>query len=222
MLHVHIAADTFGRVKTVGGTSVVTRFWGVQMIPLLPTASYYVPATATEHADGVPCVAIPLARVDLTSTSMAYLRGLCGALFVLGFIAIVPLYSIWLNIGPGPDEYGIMMMKVLIVFFIAGIVGGVSTYFIPTMSLRERQIREYCSLVIGPAIDPARVTAETALEIQRTALDLTAEVELVSTNGLKELRCQLVLVRCQVAIGDGEDDAERTTDDLLRQLNNTR
>ena len=76
MVHLHVGADTYGRVKTVGRTSIVTRFWGVQMFPCYPMASYYVSAHSTDHEDGVPLVAIPCARLDWTSVTMSYV---CGA-----------------------------------------------------------------------------------------------------------------------------------------------
>lgn len=229
MHHWDDTADTFGRVKTVRGTSVVTRFRGVKMIPLLPTASFYVGENAAEHQDEGAFVAIPCARIDRTSVAMAYWRGLCAGLLLFGFVAIVPLYSLWLGAGPGPDALGILKMKVLIVLFCVGAVGGILSYFVPTISQRERQIREHCGVVLGPAIDPAQVTRAAADEIQSTPFEQT-DSDPVDPEGTQAtadahwwpLRCKLVLARCRIALDKDVAAAEQATDELLLQLRDER
>lgn len=217
MIHVHIGADVFGRVKTVAGTSVVTRFWGVNMFPLFPTESYYVAAGNTAHREGVP-VGIRLASVDRASAAMTYVRGLAGAMFVVGFMgSAVGFYNEWLAVGAGPDEIGRFMIRVLAVVMIIGAIAGLLTYFVPVMSRRERRIREYCGQLLGPAIDPAKLTRADAGDIQKIWSDPPEDMP-VEGDRFCPARRALILARCQIALGEDVELAERATDQLLNEL----
>jgi hypothetical protein len=225
MQHWDDTADTFGRVKTVRGTSVVTRFRGVKMIPLRPEASFYVSENAEEQQDVGVFTAIECARIDRTSVAMAYWRGLCAGMLLIGFVAVVPLYMLWLDAKPGPDALGILKMKVLIVLFVVGAVGGILSYFVPTISQRERQIREHCGVVLGPAIDPAQVTCAAAEEIQSTPFAQPdsdpadpERAQAAADTHRWPLRCKLVLARCRIALDEDVATAEQTTDELLQQM----
>jgi hypothetical protein len=84
MFHVHMGTDTYGKVKQVGPTAVVTKFAMVSGMPLLPLESYYYAGTGEE--EGIPILmtmrkvhGLPLARLNMLSVVIAYARAVSGA-----------------------------------------------------------------------------------------------------------------------------------------------
>jgi hypothetical protein len=164
MIHVSAGTDTYGRVKTVAGTPIVTKFAMLQFLPLYPLQSYYFIGTGPTETTGVPFLAsmktvavsgIPLATVDTTSVAIAYARGVFGALAIVGFMVIIP--GIMYLSGERLDNFAMMATRALLISLIVGAVGGLLTYALLLTPRREREIRQHCGELLGVAVDPARV-----------------------------------------------------------------
>src|SRR5258708_3908249 len=93
MTGIHAGTDTYGKVKKVGPTTVVTRFAMLSAFPIWPLESYFYAGRGESRFQGVPFFAgvhtteirgLPLARIDWFSVLMAYLRGLLGTMVVVG------------------------------------------------------------------------------------------------------------------------------------------
>lgn len=96
MIVVTIGADSYGRVKSVDGTPVVTKFGMLSGLPIWPICSYYRYGGDMRSLSGIPLVfhlenvlvhGLPLSRIDRLSVAMAYLRGLAGAMILFGSMA---------------------------------------------------------------------------------------------------------------------------------------
>src|SRR4051794_39809742 len=79
---VTFGSDTYGRVKTVDSTPIVTKFGMVSAFPVFPLESFYFIRSGESTSEGIPFLAqvhstgikaIPLARVDKLSVLMAYI-----------------------------------------------------------------------------------------------------------------------------------------------------
>lgn len=222
-MHIATGTDTYGRVKTVGGTPIVTRFAMLQAMPIYPLQSFYYARAGRTETLGIPLLAsyqavkvhgIPLARVDRLSVAMAYTRGILGAMTVIGFLAVIPI--LMRLTGARLDAFAMTAMRVLIACFTIGAVGGLLTYTIPLASKRERRIRRCCGELLGICADPARVTLAASVAIE-------AQAALAASPGdLDSPRCallqQLVTVRSRVARSVDLDLMEQETDRLLDQL----
>ena len=101
MTWVTAGTDTYGRVKNVGGTSVVTKFAMLSALPLWPVQSFFYCGISEKQTEGVPFLCwsttttisgMPLTCVDRYSVLMAYLRGAFAALTVLGCFSFVVMY----------------------------------------------------------------------------------------------------------------------------------
>ena len=112
MIHVSVGTDTYGRVKQVDGTPIVTKFGMVSAMPVFPIQSYYfmrfgeaasagIPFLAAFHS--TPIVGIPLARLDKLSVVMTYARGLFGGMAIIGFIFTFMAFMMWVT-GERLDE----------------------------------------------------------------------------------------------------------------------
>ena len=138
MIHIDVGTDTYGRVKSVSGTPIVTSFFMCNGLPVYPLRSYYFVGAGPTESSGIPVLAgtqstaivgIPLASVDVASVVMAYVRGLCGALVVLGSIVIV--FGIMVRNGNPPNASLMAAVRVILTLFVIGAVGGLLTYAIP-------------------------------------------------------------------------------------------
>lgn len=167
MATIHAGTDTYGRVKSVAGTPIVTKFAMLQFFPLYPLQSFYYRGAGPSQSAGIPFFAytrsvaingIPLASVDATSVMIAYARGVFAALAVVGFIVILP--GILVLTGERLDPFAMVATVGLLMLLVTGIVGGLLTYLIPLTPPRERRIREYCAELLGVSADPARVPPE--------------------------------------------------------------
>lgn len=225
MMHVVVGTDTYGRVKTVDKTAIVTEFWMVQMLPFVPLKSYYVWGPATSEIQGVSLLAparsverrgIPLARVDRISVAFAYVRGALAAMVIVGFMGVFT-GLIFSRDGRPMDDSAMKMMRLAESCLFTGVVGGVSTYLVPTTGRRERAIRTYCAEMLGVAIDPKRVAPEVAVAVREMLLQPgTPDRSGVPRSRSEYLRA-LILSRCDAAIDAGLD-CDALTDELLDQL----
>jgi hypothetical protein len=95
-IHVVSGTDTYGRVKTVSGTPIVTKFAMLQLLPIYPIQSFYSTGSGPTETTGIPFLAstksvpihgFPLASLDLISVLLAYVRAACGLFLIVDFIA---------------------------------------------------------------------------------------------------------------------------------------
>lgn len=219
----HAGFDTYGRVKSVGETPIVTRFFMLGGLPIYPLQSFYSLGPSRAEISGVPFVGgwqsvstngLPLAHVDRLSVGMAYARGLFGAMTVLGCMSIIPI-AIFLT-GEHMDELAMIIMRSLIAILLVGVVGGLGTYLLPLTPRREQQIRTYAGEVLGICADPAKLHTETALAIGEFAMQ--AERETIGPGSRSAFVCQLILCRVKLAQATDDRAIERRTDELLDRL----
>jgi hypothetical protein len=229
---VDIGTDTYGKVKRVGATPIVTKFAMVSGLPLLPLASYYHVGDAPKTRGGAPfvlgieianVVGLRLARVDRLSVAMAYFRALMAVLVLFGSMAVV--LGVTLAMGQRVDDVGMMMGLVLGVFLLVGVTGGLLSYCLPfQVSRRERAIREACGELLGIAADPARVTYEVAEEIGARFGGVERPGALAGNRSrgqpasMRDLAADLIRVRAAIALGSPADVLEARTDQLLEEL----
>ncbi|QDU57339.1 hypothetical protein [Aeoliella mucimassa] len=224
MVTVVAGSDTYGRVKSVAGVPIVTKFAMLHMLPLWPLASWYALGESTRETTGVPMLAthskstmpaIPLASLDRASVVMAYLRGVFGAFALLGFIPVL-FVGIMMLTGEHLDDFAAIAFRIALGALALGIVGGGATYLFGRASARDRDLRLCCSELIRLPIDPARVQAtdhDWILEASRAA---------AAESGARDGRAThlLQLVEARLAIGRGAetDLHERKTEELLAKL----
>jgi hypothetical protein len=214
MFHVHMGTDTYGKVKKVGPTAVVTRFAMVSGMPLVPLVSYYYAGTGEEQ--GIPILftmrkihGLPLSRLNILSVVIAYARAVCGALLVVGSIILL----MRIVGGPPRDEFTAIAMLVGVICTCVAVVGGLLTYLAPFQTTRrERKIRQACGKVLGIWADPARVQADHARGI------IAALAPENQTNKKLTLEQQLTLVRTEIALAQEPEALEQRTDELLEQI----
>jgi hypothetical protein len=213
--------DTYGRVKAVCGTPIVTKFAMLQFLPVFPLQSFYFLGAGATETTGIPLLAssqsaviygIPLASVDTTSVFMAYARGVFGALAVCGFIVIVP--GIMYLTGENLDDFAILATRGLLIALIVGIVGGLLTYAIPVTPRREREIRQYCAEVLGVSADPARVQADWGVMIE----EFVNQSSWPQGDPRIQLLRELVFTRAKIAKAIDPVRMELKTDELLEEL----
>ena len=81
MIHVSVGTEIYGRVKQVGSTPVVTKFWALSLMPIVPLQSYYFIRFGQRKSQGCPFLAesystaivgIPLVRLDRLSVVISY------------------------------------------------------------------------------------------------------------------------------------------------------
>jgi hypothetical protein len=221
MIHFHVGTDTYGRVKTVSGMAIVTKFFMLQMVPLYPLKSYYVSGAASTKQPGIAVLAgfhsatvtgIPLQALDKTSVFMAYARGFFGTLLFAGFLVIVP--GIMYLTGEHLDEFALAATRGLIIALITGVAGGALTYVVPTLGPREKRIRAYCAEVFGLAFDPARIEANDRAAIQL----LVKAAQQTEDNSRTALLYRLVEVRTGISDESDNQRVEVETDQLLESL----
>ena len=223
-MSVAAGTDTYGRVKTVGGTPIVTKFAMLQGLPIYPLQSFYFMGTESTEMSGVPFIAssqtvvisgIPLARVDRLSVAMAYVRGILAALVVVGCMSIVPVIMYFT--GEHLDEFAKKALRSLIICFIVGVSGGVLTYAVPLNPRRERRIRRYCGEVLGISADPARVFPETAVAIEEYVAQVASQENHDDSRFV--IVQQLISCRSKIAQGIDANAMERQTDEIVDRLN---
>lgn len=226
MVTLIVGTDTFGRVKSVGGTPIITKFAMLQFLPLFPLQSFYFTAMGKPQVSGIPFVVlsksaaiygIPLARVSRTSVAMAYIRGGFGAMTIVGFLAMVP--GMMYLMGEPLDDLALMALRGLVTSFAVGSLGGLLTYLVPLASRRERRIRSACGVVLGICVDPARVPVATVEGLEASLEDPVLRETMESAKESKiGIILRLIVARARMARGLGVEEAERDTDELLDRL----
>jgi hypothetical protein len=220
MMHVAIGTDFYGRVKTVGETSIVTRFGTFQHLPFFPLQSFYIYGYETIETFGNPFVAgsqpvatnaIPLAKVDKISVTMTFIRALLAIMLLAG----AGIGSIILVAGdngrPGERET-LLLIACSLLGFCA--VFGTLTYVVPLTSHREREIRRVCAVLLGLSVDPARLPVAVSIDIAKYANERFAE----KNNGQTQLVRDLILARANISQLINVEQMELKTDELLDQI----
>ena len=226
MVTVVAGSDTYGRVKSVAGVPVVTKFAMLHFLPLWPLVSWYALGDITRQTTGVPLLAshtqttmsaIPLASLDRQSVVLAYLRGVFGALALLGGIPLM-FVGITMLSGQHLDEFAVIAFRIALGVFFWGVVGGGLTYLFlfGRASARERDLRLCCGELIDLPIDPARVQAQEHGWILDKAQSVASEQGTPDGRAAKLLQ----LVEARLAIGQGReaDHYQAVTDRLLAEL----
>ncbi|MBI3861216.1 MAG: hypothetical protein HY290_04915 [Planctomycetia bacterium] len=229
MVHVHGGLDTYGKVKKVGGTPIVTRFVMVALIPLVPLESYYFMGEGKD--EGILFVytsksiyGLPLEHLDPLSVLMAYARGVFGAFLVMGVFSLAIVYSNWGGVNRArPNDFDTVAQYVMAGGLGIGIPGGLITYLWPFQTTRrEREIRLACGEGLGICADPAFVQEDVAETIMNDTLELAWADN--SDAGLPQKRPalvrRLIIARARIALGlaESREDLESETDDVLREL----
>jgi hypothetical protein len=213
MIHVVGGTDTYGRVKAVGKTAIVTTFRMVQMLPVEPLESYYVWEPITSETVGVPFLAhvqkvvvrgVPLARLDRTSVALAYVRAVFATAVLGGFIGTFTGLMVSLDRKP-LDDVALTMTRFAEICLVTGAAGGLLTYLVPTVSRRERAIRTYCGEMLGVCIDPARVVPEAAAAIREALRQPDNPGQPGVGRPRSEYVRELILTRCDEATDAGYD-----------------
>jgi len=208
--------ETYGRVKAVDGTPVVTKFAMLQLLPLWPLESFYRTGKGKSTSTGIPFFAssrtetirgIPLARIDKTSALIAYIRAICAPFAIVGVVLLVTV----LVSSVGRPLEGLAFV---ILICMAGAAIGLLTYTLPLMRHREREIRRYCGQLLGSSIDPARVRREIALQI----IDYLGRTHGPDADKRTRLLCRLIETRATICQTIDTHNLELTTDELLGQL----
>ena len=92
-------------------------------------------------------------------------------------------------------------------------------FAVPLISRREHAIRNYCGRLLGISADPARVSADVAVAIdkhvQRAAI---AEADGDQIEQMLDCIRELISTRSQFANGHDSEQMEMDTDQLLRRL----
>jgi hypothetical protein len=233
MAGIHAGTDTYGRVKKVGSTTVVTKFAMLYAIPIWPVESYFYAAPGQSRFKGVPFFGglqtteirgMPLAHIDRFSVLIAYLRGLFGGMVVVG--------CMWLIVflvnrhGPPPDDFARTASYVLLTGLCVGALGGLLTYCVPfQVTQRERMIRETCAEVLTMCIDPAQLRRDVAQRILSALADPDVSSETAARSAPHPARAptlpvRLARVRAVIALGHERAPLEVRTDEILAQLVN--
>ena len=219
--------DTYGRVKKISGTPIVTKFAMLQSLPVFPLVSYYFIGLGPTQVTGfpllggseyTPIIGIPLKSVDKTSVLMAYARALFALLTLIGFMSLFPIIQ-YFNEGQ-LDGFALRATRLLLLSFIVGVAGGGLSYVVPLTSRRERDIRRFCAEGLGVSADPARVSSDVALKL----LESVGDDLWWSEDPRKQLIRQLIESRVEISRASVVEDWEAKTDELLdslRQLERT-
>jgi hypothetical protein len=221
MITISVGTDTYGRVKTVSGIPIVTKFAMLQFLPVYPLRSFYFTGTGPSETMGIPFLAstrfasiggIPLASVDKMSVLMAYARSIFAALALVGALSLVP--GIMYLTGERLDELALMATRGLLTSLIVGMVGGALSYAIPLTPRREKAIRRYCGELLGVSADPARVPSD----LSEFLVEFVDNEPQDPGDPREQLIRQLIKARALIAQGTGADRMEAKTDELIDKL----
>jgi hypothetical protein len=238
MIHVIAGTETYGAVRKVNSTPVVTRFAMLQLLPVYPLESYYLARLGTETRQGIPLIAshstrdihgLRLARLDRLSVMMAYVRALAVVLVLPGTIAFFILLGMSLNGSfSTPDEFARTLFLIVAVMFVVGaLIGGASYLAMYRIDEREKKIREVCGGVLGIAADPANIAAESAEQLAPLIKQAMSEAKIANPSKLlqspheaDEIQAALLLVACRLRIASGgnREPLEQAVDRLLNVL----
>lgn len=131
MTPMSVETDTYGRVKAVSGTPVLTKFAMLQFLLVYPPQTLYFvkagPSSATTilfigRTHFATVVGIPLSTLDKPSVVMAYVRGIFAALTICGVAALIS--GITYLTGEHLDGFAMIVTRRLFLALVTGIVGG--------------------------------------------------------------------------------------------------
>lgn len=236
MITVVAGTETYGAVRKVASTPIVTKFAMLQFIPLYPLESYYLKRLGKDSFRGIPLIAsatsrsivgLRLARVDRLSVAIAYVRAFAGILGLPGFtimvIAIVAMLTGSLN---PQDSFQRSILPVATGMLCVGALIGLPTYYATyVVDGRERRIREVCDEILGIAADPAMVDPDTAGELMSHIKEALSKADVKEPTKLlrnpqlasrEQAGLLLVACRLRIATGGDRDKLEQAVDDLLR------
>lgn len=207
-------SDTYGRVKSLHGTSVITGFFALNGLPCFPLQSFYVfPQDRTGAAE----VALELQRIDRTSAAMGYVRGLFGLLIVVGCTgAIMGSVAYLCGENRQLDDTGLQIRNAVVVCLLVGLLGGITSYWIPLVGRRERKIRAYCGQLCMICVDPALLRSQYSSYLH-SLVERTVQAEHL-TEERQKLLLSLFSTRSRLAEYPGNSFLEAETDQLLQQL----
>jgi hypothetical protein len=211
-MYVTFGLQAYGQVKKVASTSIVTRFWMLSSFPIFPLESFYFLKYGKTTFVQRELIGVPLARLDWLSVLVAYLRGVFGGMFIVGFFVSFIILATTLSEGreqPGTRTFLAYSGSA----FVIGVVAGSLTY-LPyyQISSRQREIRRSCEKVLGIAADPARVRLDHARSMEGS---LSA---LQPPDSLSAQIQELALTRLRIALGEDRKGLEISTDDLLEKI----
>lgn len=175
MVHVVAGTDTYGRVQCVLGTPIVTKFAMFQLLPLYPLQSFYFIGSGRPESNGIPLIAnyysttvhgIALARVDVLSVCMAYVRSVFAAMVLIGVMGNLVVGISYIS-GERLDDFALNAWRWLFGVLVLGVVGGSLSLWFPITPRREHEIRAYCHELLGIAIDPARLPPDVAFNVRQ-------------------------------------------------------
>jgi hypothetical protein len=235
MVGIMFGSDVYGAVHRVRGTPIVTRFWMLYLLPVVPVESLYLRRLGQQTGLMIPFVGgatqtkvygIRCARIDLLSVGIAYIRGIAGLAVLVGSVVTFGLLLSRMS-GPPPDDFQRVAAIVGGAALALGLLIGGATYaFTFGVPSRDRRIREACARAFGIAIDPARVKADVAAQI-----DANVQIRLVGgsiTVGVgmdqpiggasDELDLQLARARAKIQLGAPQLVQEAETDRLLGEI----
>lgn len=232
MILVTFGSDTYGRVKKVATTSIITKFGMVQFAPVVPLESFFYARRGISNSDLISLVfgveattarAIPLARIDKFSVAMAYFRGFCGALTIVGCMSLVP--AVMHFSGERLDQVAIMFTQALVACLIVGTLSGVLSYCLPgQVGSRQKRIRGACGEVLGIYADPAMFRRDIAKAMETfirsgVAHDkLRADARSGGADKTLEARLELVLTRLHIALDARDQGLEQRSDELIESI----
>jgi hypothetical protein len=239
MIHVSFGTDTYGAVRSVARTPVVTKFWMLQAFPVFPLESYYLLRLGKKTRSGVPLlggeshqeiIGLPCRRISRLSVLVTYVRGIAAVFVLLSMIVLLGFAVVSLT-DPAFQGLNAEQKNVLTIalYGLAGSVSlGLSTcLFTLWTPRRERRIRLACARVLGIAADPAHVKTDFAQQIAeriREPLEQLAPAGLVAVLRRpgdfdpKVLDLWLVHVRTQIADNMQTLHHEAATDRILEAL----
>jgi hypothetical protein len=238
MISVTAGTDTYGAVRKVRKTPIVTKFAMLELFPIFPIESYYLSHLGQISHEGIPLiyaetsrsiVGYRLARVDRLSAVVTYVRAIGAAFAVVGSIGLI--FGIFMssaervNAADPVDRYIVLVSGLLLA---TAILIAVPTYiFTFVVPEREKEIREYCDDALGIAADPARLDSFMVEEFLELTIATLAQAGIVEpydairqpiTTTAEQKRLLLVFARSKIALGGSREEFEPLTDSLLIDL----
>jgi hypothetical protein len=225
MVYVAVGTESYGRVRVVGDTAVVTQFQMLMHFPLVPIRSYYVWGPLDSEETGVPFLysvrnirqrGVPLTHIDFLSVVLAYTRAVLAVMILFGFIVTFTSAVASRN-GRPMNDFAATATRIAQLGLVIGCVAGIASLVVPTAGRREKSIRSYCGEILEANVDPARVPPGVAKMIQEAVRQSYMPHFEGEARSRRQYIQDLTLARCDVALSRN-DEAERLTDDVLQQL----
>ena len=226
----------YGAIKNVAGTRIVTTFFMLMGLPLIPGFSMYYLGQGQQHGAILPVVGgftqqdllgVVCRRIDWLSVFVGYIRAYGTALIIVGAFGLLCL--VCLSLGPNAgNPFETVLPVVLGSLLAVGSLAVALTYVIGRrVPADEMFIRSVCQDVFGVAADPADVHRETALawrlHIENQLAVLNADANLCTVDSCGKLspevaRLQLLLARIVITDDAIGAEAKATAKAIVRRL----